>query len=219
MSKSNIIQLWKEKNIDRVVLTFSAGGDSMGDMEWEVFGKDNQVVDETELTDYFENEVFREVEFYEVSDGQYMGEFGTVTITFEEDEDDEDGGIFVYDKEAQSEYEETFSSVMEVELSDEEVKLLTDKIENINGSEWDNEPNINYKDDCVLTDEEETLLNDLVSKIKDMSSDFEVEGQGEEVDSDRNFDTGDSGDGLDIDGNVLQVNVSARFYFTQDSED
>ena len=137
MQTNEAIKLWKELGVGSVVLTFSAGGDSMGDMEWEMRDeKDKPMEVDTELVDYFDHAVFQNVEFYEVSDGQYMGEFGTVTITLEEDEAEEDGGVFLYDKEAQSEYEEMFGGTMEVELSDAELTLLNEKVDNINGSEW-----------------------------------------------------------------------------------
>jgi hypothetical protein len=216
MSKSNIIQLWKENNVRDVVLTFSAGGDSMGDMEWAIYNKDNETIDCQELEVYFESEVFKEVEFYEVSDGQYMGEFGEVTITLEEDEDEEDGGIFVYDKEAQSEYEESFFETATLELSDTELVLLETKIDNINGGGWDNEGNINYKDDCVITDEEDEVLQSLVEKIKSVADNHEFEfAEGDEQDESRTYDTGDNGEGCEIDGNVLQIQVSARFYIVK----
>lgn len=219
MQTNEIIKLWKELGVGSVILSFTAGGDSMGEMDWEIRDeKDKPMEDNSELIDYFDSEVFKNVEFYEVSDGQYMGEFGSVTITLEEDEAEEDGGIFLYDKSAQSEYEEMFGGTMEVELSDAELTLLNEKIDNINGSDWDGGENINYKDDCVITEEEETILNELVKKIKEEADKFEIEGQGEEVGDERNFDTGDNGDGCNIEEGVLQVYVSSRFYFTQDSD-
>ena len=220
MQTNEAIELWKELGVESVILTFSAGGDSMGDMEWELRGKDDKVLDDnSDLIDYFDHEVFNNVEFYEVSDGQYMGEFGSVTITLEEDEEEENGGVFLYDKSAQAEYEETIGGTMEVDLSDAELTLLNEKVENINGSEWDGE-NINYKDDCVITEEEETILNDLIKRIKEEADSFEIEdGKGEEVGDGRNFDTGDNGEGCEIEEGKLQVYVSSRFYFTEEAYD
>lgn len=219
MQTNEAIKLWKELGVGEVILTFSAGGDSMGDMEWELRDeKGKSMEDNSELIDYFDHAVFQNVEFYEVSDGQYMGEFGTVTITLEEDEGEEDGGVFLYDKEAQSEFEEMFGGTMEVELSDAELTLLNEKVDNINGSEWDGE-NINYKDDCVITEEEETILNNLITRIKEQAEAFEIEdAKGEQVDDGVSFDTGDNGEGCNIEEGVLQVYVSSRFYFTEDSD-
>jgi len=78
---------------------------------------------------------------------------------------------------------------------------------------------INYKDDCVITDEEEVILNDLIKRIEDDSFDFEIEDAiGEEVGSERSFDTGEDGEGLNIGDSVLQVRISSRFYYTQDAD-
>lgn len=219
MQTNEAIKLWKELGVGEVLLTFTAGGDSMGDMEWELRNEKGKAMeDNSELIDYFDHAVFQNVEFYEVSDGQYMGEFGSVTITLEEDEAEEDGGVFLYDKSAQSEFEETFGETMEVELSDAELTLLNEKIDNINGSEWDGGENINYKEDCVITEEEEKTLNELIKRIKELSNEFQLEGKGEEVGDERNFDTGDNGEGCNIEEGVLQVYVSSRFYFTEDSD-
>ena len=35
MQTNEAIKLWKDLGVESVILTFSAGGDSMGDMEWE----------------------------------------------------------------------------------------------------------------------------------------------------------------------------------------
>jgi hypothetical protein len=134
--------------------------------------------------------------------------------------DEYDGELsFTYNKEAKSEFEETFSGTMEFNLTEVEVKLLEEKISNFNKSEWDSQVFINYKDDCVITDEEEVILNDLIKRIEDDSFDFEIEDAiGEEVGSERSFDTGEDGEGLNIGDSVLQVRISSRFYYTQDAD-
>jgi hypothetical protein len=173
------------------------------------------VVDNEELTDYFNGQVYNEIDFYEVSDGQYMGEFGKVVITLEEDEDNEEDSVFNYDKQAQAEYEEMFFSNTYVELNEKERELLLTKVENINGGGWDNELNVNYKDDCVLTDEEEELLNNLLEKIKDNAEDAEIDGEGDETDGEnRTFETE-----IEIENGSLVVSVGGRFYFTRESFD
>ena len=108
---------------------------------------------------------------------------------------------------------------MEFNLTEVEVKLLVEKISNFNKSEWDSQVFINYKDDCVITDEEEVILNDLIKRIEDDSFNFEIEdATGEEVSSERSFDTGEDGEGLNIGDSVLQVRISSRFYYTQDAD-
>ena len=57
MQTNEAIELWKELGVESVILTFSAGGDSMGDMEWELRGKDDKVLDDnSDLIDYFDHE-------------------------------------------------------------------------------------------------------------------------------------------------------------------
>lgn len=215
-TENDIIQIWKENNIEKCVMEFSCGGDSMGDTEYTLYDNEgNQVLNE-DITDYFDNNIYEQVDFYEVSDGHYMGESGTVTIEL----DEYDGELsFTYNKEAKSEFEETFSGTMEFNLTEVEVKLLEEKISNFNKSEWDSQVFINYKDDCVITDEEEVILNDLIKRIEDDSFEFEIEdATGEEVGSERSFDTGEDGEGLNIGDSVLQVRISSRFYYTQDAD-
>lgn len=215
-TENDIIQIWKENNIEKCVMEFSCGGDSMGDTEYTLYDNEgNQVLNE-DITDYFDNNIYEQVDFYEVSDGHYMGESGTVTIELEEYDGE---SSFTFSKDAQSEFEETFSGIMEFNLTEVEVKLLEEKISNFNKSEWDSQVFINYKDDCVITDEEEVILNDLIKRIEDESFDFEIEdATGEEVGSERSFDTGEDGEGLNIGDSVLQVRISSRFYYTQDAD-
>ncbi len=212
MQTNDAIKLWKELNIDRCEMEFSCGGDSMNETDYTLYDKDEKVVDSPELNDYFDHEVYNEVEFYEVSDGQYMGEFGKVVITLEEDEEDEE--YFSYDKQALSEWEDTFFTDVNIKLSEKEKELLVTKVENINGGGWDNELNVNYKDDCVLTDEEEELLNNLLEKVRDEAENAEIEGEGEETDGEnRTFESE-----IDIEDDTLVVSVGGRFYFTRDSD-
>lgn len=215
MQTNEVIKLWKELNIDRCEMEFSCGGDSMNETDFTLYDKGGEVVDNEELTDYFNGQVYNEIDFYEVSDGQYMGEFGKVVITLEEDEDNEEDSVFNYDKQAQAEYEEMFFSNTYVELNEKERELLLTKVENINGGGWDNELNVNYKDDCVLTDEEEELLNNLLEKIKDNAEDAEIDGEGDETDGEnRTFETE-----IEIENGSLVVSVGGRFYFTRESFD
>ncbi len=212
MQTNDAIKLWKELNIDRCEMEFSCGGDSMNETDYTLYDKDEKVVDSPELNDYFDHEVYNEVEFYEVSDGQYMGEFGKVVITLEEDGEDEE--YFSYDKQALSEWEDTFFTDVNIKLSEKEKELLVTKVENINGGGWDNELNVNYKDDCVLTDEEEELLNNLLEKVRDEAENAEIEGEGEETDGEnRTFESE-----IDIEDDTLVVSVGGRFYFTRDSD-
>jgi len=139
-----------------------------------------------------------------------MGEYGKVEITLEEDDDEP---YFSYDKQAIAEWEESFTDTMYVELSDKESDVLK-KVSNVNGGIWDNEPNINYQDDCVITDEESQTLKELLDRIENLSNEFEVEGRGEESEESRSFESD-----IELEEGKLLVRVSARFYYTEESND
>lgn len=215
-TENDIIQIWKENNIEKCVMEFSCGGDSMGDTDYILYDNEGNQVSNDDITEYFDHKIYDYVDFYEVSDGHYMGESGTVTIELEEYDGEPS---FTFSKDAQSEFEESFFGTMEFNLTEVEVKLLEEKISNFNKSEWDSQVFINYKDDCVITDEEEVILNDLIKRIEDDSFNFEIEdATGEEVGSERSFDTGEDGEGLNIVDSVLQVRVGSRFFYTQDAD-
>jgi hypothetical protein len=209
---NEMIELWKKLDIQRCEMEFSCGGDSMNETDFKFFNSQNKQVDGEELEGYFENEVYNEVEFYEVSDGHYIGEFGQVEITLE-DVDDEP--YFSYDKQSQSEWEEREVQVMEYELTDSEVKFLTEKVDSIVGGE-DGEA-INYKTDCVLSDEEEELSEKLLKDISDTANDFEFENvYGEQQDWFIFTTRIDDEDGIIIDGNKLSVEVTRNYYQTRE---
>jgi hypothetical protein len=213
MQTNELIKLWKELNIRECIMEFNCGGDSMGEVSYVLYDNNNQMVDNPELTDHFESEVYKQVEFYEVSDGNYMGEYGQVIITLEEDDEDENGGYFSYDKQATAEWEDTFSSEVKVELTEQELDVIK-KIENINYTSWDATPNVNYKEDCVITDEEEVILDKLLEKFKTEAEDAEIEGKGDENGDERNYETD-----CELEEGLLILNVSGRFYYTEESFD
>ena len=209
---NEMIELWKKLDIQRCEMEFSCGGDSMNETDFKFFNSQNKQVDGEELEGYFENEVYNEVEFYEVSDGHYMGEFGQVEITLEEDGEEP---FFQYDKQSQSEWEEREVQVMEYELTDSEVKFLTEKVDSIVGGE-DGEA-INYKTDCVLSDEEEEISEKLLKDISDTANDFEFENvYGEQQDWFIFTTRIDDEDGIIIDGNKLSVEVTRNYYQTRE---
>lgn len=205
---NEMIELWKKLDIQRCEMEFSCGGDSMNETDFTFYNSQDKVVDGEELEGYFENEVYNEVEFYEVSDGHYMGEFGQVVITLEEDDDEP---YFQYDKNSQSEWEEREVEVMKYDLSDSEVKFLTEKVESIVGGE-DGQA-INYKTDCVLSDEEEELSEKLLQEISDVADEYEFENASGEPQEWFTFTTRiDDEDGIQIEDNKLSVEVSRTFY-------
>lgn len=210
---NEMIELWKKLDIQKCEMEFSCGGDSMNETDFTFYNSENKQVDGEELEGYFENEVYNEVEFYEVSDGHYIGEFGQVVITLEEEDGDEP--YFQYDKQSQSEWEEREFEVMKYDLTDSEVKFLTEKVDSIVGGE-DGQA-INYKTDCVLSDEEEEMSEKLLQDISDTAEEFEFENVDGEQQDWFNFTTriGDE-DGIEIVDNKLSVEVTRNFYQTRE---
>lgn len=207
---NEMIELWKKLDINECIMEFSCGGDSMNETEFKFFNSKNEEVDGEELEGYFENQVYNEVEFYEVSDGHYMGEYGQVVITLEEDDEEP---RFSYDKQATGEWEEREVEVMEFELTDNEVKFLTEKVDSIVGGE-DGQA-INYKTDCVLSDEEEELSESLLGRISSEADDYEFQNASGEPQEWFVFTTRiDDEDGFTINDNKLSVEVQRTFYTT-----
>jgi hypothetical protein len=206
---NEIIELWKKLDITRGEFIFSCGGDSMGETEFRFWDSKNKEVENSELEDYFEGEVYSEVEFYEVSDGHYMGEFGQVEIVLEEEDGEEP--YFSYDKQSQSEWEERYVEVMKYELTDSEVKFITEKVLSIVGGE-DGEA-INYKTDCVLSDEEEELSEKLLKDLSNTADEYEFENADGEAQEWFVFTTSiDDEDEIIIEDNKLSVEVQRTYY-------
>ena len=169
--------LWQELKLTECKMEFSCGGDSMNDWEFHFYdSKGNEIKNKKtdELKEYFDEEVFKRVEFYVNSDGHYIGEAGSVIITLGED----DEPSFEYYKDAQSEWSETYTEKVTIDLSKEELKVIQEKIASMNGGE-DEQNNVNYKIDCIISDEEETLIDNLLTKISTEARDYEFDCENE----------------------------------------
>jgi hypothetical protein len=187
-SLKEMIALWKQLNILDCVMDFDCGGDSMNDYSFTFWKKNEnnrreEVVDgEEPLREYIEDAVFRNVNFYEASDGHYQGEHGTVTITLDDDVEGEED--FVYEKKSRSEYNETQEDEVEVEeLTEEQKALLIDKIEYMGSGHQGNLTR--YSKDCFLSDEEEEMIDeiwDLFDRTAEDYDDYDLNSQYDEVD-------------------------------------
>ena len=214
--KTEMIKLWQDNNVEKCVMNFSCGGDSMNDTEFNLYDKDDNVIQCQELTGYFENQVYNEVNFYEASDGHYQGEYGTVTITLE---DDGDGELyFGYDKQSNSEWSEQFTENVDVELTDEEVEFVKTKVLNIVGG--DDGGVINYKEDCILTDEEEKVGEEMLVRLSTIADEHEFENKEGEPEGWWNFRTGESeeNNSIRLSGNTLTLSVSRNFLVIKEEE-
>lgn len=216
-TKNEVIQevkLWKENNIHECLMEFSCGGDSMNDYSFNFFDNKGKEIICEELKEYFDNEVFNRVEFYECSDGHYIGEFGDVQITLNNEEDG-----FEYYKRSKSEWSESFSEDFGVSLSEDEIKFLNDKVANMNGG--DGEKNINYKTDCVVTDNEEDIVDSLLERIDDLASEHQFEDSEGEPDDFYRWTTDDDNslnDSINIVGDKLYVSVTRSFMVIKEED-
>lgn len=207
---SQEVKLWKENKINECVMTFSCGGDSMNDYEFKFYTSKNKTIECQELVDYFEDEVFRRVEFYENSDGHYIGEFGEVRITLN-DEDE-----FDYEKTAKSEWSESMEETIPIGITPEEAKFLKEKVDNLNGG--DGEKNINYKIDCIITDEEEEMVDNLLEKIDEACSEHQFADEEGDADDFYRWSTNPNTDNIEINGDNLSVTVSRNFTIVKETE-
>ena len=226
---SKMIALWKELHINKCVFTFDCGGDSMRDTEFALYNSKQESVDCAELTVYFENAIYDEVDFYVNSDGVYMGESGEVQIQLE---DGEDGGYFLYNKSSIEHYSENFTGVLDFELTDVEHDLIKSHISNINGG-TDEDTTINYISDFILTDEQEEMIEDLAKRMDESCRSAKLEDAEGEYDESYRFTTNgnDSEEMLteltlieifndEKNKNICQIKlfVSQRYYVEKEGE-
>ena len=213
-NEKEIIQLWKELQITHIDFEFSCGGDSMNDTTLNIH-KGDEIIENDVISTYFENEVYNEVRFYEASDGHYMGEMGNVIIQL----NDEDEG-FTYNKQAQSEFNETMTTDLEIELTDEEIAFVKEFVSNINGGSDEN-TNFNYKKDFIINDKREELIESIGDKVGDVCDNFtpEFEGGGELQDW-YSFTTSEHTDSeITIEDNKIIVTISNQYSDYIDSTD
>lgn len=164
-----IIKIWKDHKVTQARFEFYCGGDSMGDTMFHFETENNEKLPSkvvSELEGYFEDEVYRNVEFYEASDGHYMGEMGNVYIELNDEND------FNYMKSSESEWNESVDNDIIIKLSDEETKFINDNVSNINGG-YDDSTNFNYSRDFIMTDKIEELIKNLSERIDEITENFE----------------------------------------------
>lgn len=200
-NKNQAIKRWVELEIQSASFTFSCGGDSMGDTELFLETK-NGTINDKDLENYFMEEVYKEVEFYEVSDGHYMGESGTVEITY-----DTDSGDFEYIKTAKSEYNEPVSTTVDVLLSEEEIKFFSEYVTNIVGQ--NNFCETNFSKNFVLTEERQSILGNIEEKVLKAAEEADfTDFEGEQNDNEFSF----SADEIDGDKLIITVETFLTIY-------
>jgi hypothetical protein len=210
MEKEKIIKLWKELGVEQVIFEFDCGGDSMGSTDWTIETATGSIHNQ-EIEDYFDDQVYRNVDFYVNSDGHYQGESGQVIIELAEDDDEP---YFNYSKQAESEFSESITNNVEIKLTEKEAEFIKKNILNFNGDE--SEINSVFKGDLFLTDEDEAFLGELEEKILNEVQYFEPEFEEGELEEWFSFNTHE--DNLTIDDNKLIVEVHSRVRVYRDSD-
>lgn len=171
--EEQMIKLWNDLGLSYVDFLFNCGGDSMGDTEFEFYDNKDIVnpIEKEVLEDYFDTEIYKNVEFYENSDGHYIGESGIVRIELIK-------GKFTYSKESKSEFSEEISTRINVKLTDEEIAFLTEYVTEMRENEWNGEQVI-YKKDFILNNEKARLLKGIQEMFYDEAQGAEFETSGE----------------------------------------
>lgn len=205
------IQKWKEHNVDHVDFIFSCGGDSMGDTSFEIYDKEDNLIVVSEIENYLEESVYENVEFYVNSDGVYMGEDGTVTITLEDDEEEED---FCYSKSSREEWNETESFSEVINLTDEEVEFIDKYCKDFNGNMSEDTNNVNYKTDFIQTDELVAIEENLIAKISNYFDNYEHNLDDVSDWNDYEIDC----ETLDKDNKTVEIVMNFQHYVYKDSE-
>lgn len=213
MKIEEAVSLWKELNVHSCKCNFNCGGDSMGDTDFTLFdsnGNDIESNDKTsELISFIDDEMYIRVDFYVNSDGHYIGESGTVEIELNEDEDD-----FYFMKSAEAEYSESIESECFLELSDDEINFISNKVSSIMGG-YDESIRFFYKNDCILSDNDLSLIEEITEKIEDFVSNFSPEIYDGELEEWYNFNTGENN--ITINGNDIKLFIQNNYITFRES--
>lgn len=167
MELKQIIKKWKKAGIDHADFNFSAGGDSMGDTDLVFYDKDGKDIS-TDIESEVNDLIFANVEFYEVSDGHYMGEAGVVVVTL-----NEEGNDFDYDKQSESEYSNGYTDEVTMKVTDVQYNYLKTYVSDID----DEVGNVgfNYKIDFYYTEEIAEIERGIGKSIEDLCKEHEFE--------------------------------------------
>ena len=212
MTKNEAVALWKENGIERCEMQFYCGGDEMGDYSFDYYNADDELVECTELYKFFDEEVFKKVDFYVNSDGHYIGESGTVHITIDDLEDEDID--FDYVKSSQSEWNESITNTLEVKLNEEQINYLKEFVSGIVGGN-DEFTDFNYSKDFVMTDEHIRIEKEIGDIINDITSDFEPKTDNEIGD----WFNYQNEEPMFNDNNVLLIELTNETTEYRDSED
>lgn len=213
MTREEAVALWKEQKIERAEMEFYCGGDEMGDYSFTYYDAENEEVECKELDVYFDEEVFKKIDFYVNSDGHYMGESGNVHITLDDLELDDEELDFDYVKNAQSEWNESLTNTLEIELNEEQINFLKEFVRNIIGGS-DEFTQFNYSKDFIMTNEHERIEKEIGTIIDNVTTDYEPDTDNE-VGEWFNYESQE----FMFDDNVLLIEITNETTIYRDSDD
>lgn len=215
MELKEAVQLWKDNDIENCNMEFSCGGDSMNDYSFIFYDTKANIIENQQLNDFFDSEVFRCVDFYEASDGHYIGEAGNVDIRLNSEEDG-----FTYEKQSEFEYNETYSTEVQVELTEKEKLFVEEYISEMFGGDMEEDAMV-FSKDCILTDENEECINSILKKINFEMNNCKFTDIPSGADQDSNslrWEITNDGKNLSVVDDKLIILVSAFFTYYTDSE-
>jgi hypothetical protein len=212
MGLKKIIKLWHEHNVDKIDYEFDCGGDQMNETNLIILDKNDKVIECSKIEDYFESEIYNNVDFYVNSDGHYMGESGHVYVTLNDEGDD-----FDFTKSSTEEYNETNVCIEYIELTEEEVEYINLYVANMENS-WGG-GDATYKNDFIKTDRHEEIEKAIIERINQFWEDYNPVVVGNLNDDDEcTWDTNDAQNDevIEIKDNKLKVKL---FYTSTVSRD
>jgi hypothetical protein len=219
-----LINSWKKLEISYAIFKFNCGGDSMNDTELYFYHEAGDEVDQDEILDHnlyemMEDLIYERVEFYEASDGVYMGEFGEVEIKLTEDETD-----FEFIKGSTSEYNEHISVPHKIQLTEDEAMFCKKYLTNISRESFDG-IQVNYSKDFIMTVPKEDMLDTLINKLESIANNYQVTGEDIESGTSYDYDEVEEGEArgwsLQTEDIISNDNVELEilqeiFYYVQD---
>jgi hypothetical protein len=218
MNLQEAVQKWKELGINRAEFGFDCGGDSMNETTINFYDKKDIIIINDDLETYFDNEVYKNVNFYEASDGHYQGERGVVHIELDNESEDETEHSFTYTKSAESEFNEQFTENVYIDLTDEQATFIAKNVSNINGGESE-QATFNFSRDFIMTDRDDEIMVELTELIDNTACEYEFENaEGEALDW-YSYTTNRDEDELTIDEGKLKLVVSRTFVVYTQSDD
>lgn len=170
-----LIDEWKSNKIASATFHFDCGGDSMNETHWSftIIGDDGVEKDggnQSSIAQALENMVYDRVQFYECSDGHYLGENGTVDVTL----NDEGDGFDVY-KNSMEHWSETLEIEERLDIDPDLGEFIYKNVDTMESNDaWSidrgqDDVIINYKQDCIVTDKESEMLSELSNRLKKMT--------------------------------------------------